>query len=321
MSRGDHQEAIYRDDADREVLLKTLVEGCEKTGWQVHAYVLMGNHYHLLLETPQPNLVAGMKWLQGTYTQRFNSRHRLHGHLFQGRYKALNVDEEEGAHFQVVSTYIHLNPVRAKLMPNEGVPLKSYRWSSYPAFLKPPGSRPVWLRVDRVLGSLGFNDEGSRTRRGYESYMEGRAVECRTHTARATLEQDWTRIRRGWYLGEESFKTRLLERVGNVLGPRRAESVSGGAVQALTEQEAERWLDKALQRLGLDDAALRALPKGAEAKLVMAWWLRSHTTLSRQWVAARLDMGHETRVTLAVRAVSAAKRGSLVGLRQQMVGV
>jgi REP element-mobilizing transposase RayT len=132
MSRGDHQEAIYRDDADRTLFLRCLAEACEKTGWQIHAYVLMGNHYHLLLETPQANLVAGMKWLQGTYTQRFNSRHKVSGHLFQGRYTALNVDEGERRHFQVVSTYIHLNPVRAGVVRAEGETLKAYPWSSYP---------------------------------------------------------------------------------------------------------------------------------------------------------------------------------------------
>jgi REP element-mobilizing transposase RayT len=88
MSRGDHGEEIFRDERDRLRFLETLGEGCEKTGWWVHAYVLMSNHYHLLVETPEANLVAGMQWLQGTYTQRFNSRHRLRGHLFQGRYEA-----------------------------------------------------------------------------------------------------------------------------------------------------------------------------------------------------------------------------------------
>jgi hypothetical protein len=64
-------------------------DGCEQTGWRIHAYVLMGNHYHVLAETPEPNLIAGMKWLQSTYTQRYNARHKVFGHLFQGRYKAL----------------------------------------------------------------------------------------------------------------------------------------------------------------------------------------------------------------------------------------
>src|SRR6059058_422292 len=116
VARGNQGQAIFQDDGDRRSFLKTLGEACEKTGWVVHAYVLMSNHYHLLLETPEANLVAGMKWLQGTYTQRNNSRHELRGHLFQGRYKAIVVDGEEESYFQVVSTYIHLNPARAKLI-------------------------------------------------------------------------------------------------------------------------------------------------------------------------------------------------------------
>ncbi len=92
MNRGDHREPIFKDDEDREAFLVTLGEVCEKTGWQVQALCLMPNHFHLVLETPQPNLVAGMKWFLGTYTARFNRRHKVFGHLFSGRYKSLIVD-------------------------------------------------------------------------------------------------------------------------------------------------------------------------------------------------------------------------------------
>lgn len=84
LDRGDRREAIFGDDEDRQTFLRTLGEVCRRTGWQVHAYVLMSNHYHLLLGTPEPNLVVGMKWFQSTYTMRFNRRHRVGGHLFQG---------------------------------------------------------------------------------------------------------------------------------------------------------------------------------------------------------------------------------------------
>jgi len=89
MNRGDRREAVFEDDQDRERLLETLTEAYEKTGWQVHVYCLMRNHFHLALETPQPNLVVGMKWQLGTYTSRYNRRHKEFGHLFSGRYKAL----------------------------------------------------------------------------------------------------------------------------------------------------------------------------------------------------------------------------------------
>ena len=89
MNRGDRREPIFQDDADRRRFLETLGEACGKTEWQIHAYCLMGNHFHLVVETPKANLVAGMKWLLGVYTSRFNRRHKLFGHLFSGRYKAL----------------------------------------------------------------------------------------------------------------------------------------------------------------------------------------------------------------------------------------
>jgi len=91
MNRGDRRELIFMDDADRQRFVDTLGEVCAKTGWQVHAYVLMPNHFHWVVETPLPNLVAGMKWLLGTDTSRFNRRHKLFGHLFCGRYKSLIV--------------------------------------------------------------------------------------------------------------------------------------------------------------------------------------------------------------------------------------
>ena len=89
MNRGDRREALFEDDRDRQRFLETLGEACGKTGWQVQAYCLMDNHFHLVLQTPQANLVAGMKWLLGTYTSRFNRRHKEFGHLFSGRYKSL----------------------------------------------------------------------------------------------------------------------------------------------------------------------------------------------------------------------------------------
>jgi REP element-mobilizing transposase RayT len=104
MARGNHGQAVFGEDTDRAMFLEALAEACDNTGWRIHDYVLMTNHYHLLLETPEPNLVAGMKWLQGTYTQWCNGRHRPFWHLFQGRYKAVIVDgRKEENYFQVLT--------------------------------------------------------------------------------------------------------------------------------------------------------------------------------------------------------------------------
>ncbi len=152
MARGNQGRDIYADEPDRELWLETLAEACAKTGWRIHAWVMMGNHFHLLLDTPEPNLVAGMKWLQATYTQRYNSRHRLFGHLYQGRYKALVVDGTQGNYLAVVSTYIHLNPARAGLIRIGREPLDSYRWSSYRLYARKSVARPGWLVRERVPG-------------------------------------------------------------------------------------------------------------------------------------------------------------------------
>src|SRR6266545_4622065 len=110
MNRGDRSQRIFLDDQDQRRFLETLGEACGKTGWQVHAYCLMTNHFHLVVETPQANLVAGMKWFLGTYTIRFNRRHKLFGHVFSGRYKSLIVDSSGSGYLRTVWDYVHLNP-------------------------------------------------------------------------------------------------------------------------------------------------------------------------------------------------------------------
>jgi len=150
INRGDHREFIFLDEPDRLLFLSTLEEACEKTGWQVHSFCLMSNHFHLVVETPNANLVEGMKWFLGVYTKRFNSRHRVFGHLFSGRYKALLVDGSGNGYLKTVCDYVHLNPVRAGLLSPEQ-PLEAYRWRSYPLYTA-DSWRPSWLRIDRLLG-------------------------------------------------------------------------------------------------------------------------------------------------------------------------
>src|SRR5579859_4039299 len=171
INRGDRREAIFRDDADRKLFVSTLEKACEKTGWQVHAYCLMSNHFHLVVETPRGNLVAGMKWFLGTYTGRFNRRHKLFGHLFSGRYKSLIVDGSGTGYLKTVCDYVHLNPVRAGLIgPRQS--LHTCPWSSYGQYLKPPSRRPPWLRVDRLLGEWAIQHDDRPGRRQFQTHME-----------------------------------------------------------------------------------------------------------------------------------------------------
>ena len=108
---------VFETDDDRLVFLKRLGETCNSCGWRVHAWVLIGNHFHLLLETPQPNLVAGMKWLLGVFSQGWNRARGRRGHVFQERYKSVPVNgsNADSHYFRIVADYIHLNPARARL--------------------------------------------------------------------------------------------------------------------------------------------------------------------------------------------------------------
>jgi len=301
MARGNHGQAVFHDSQDRQLFLETLGEACGKTGWRVHAYVLMGNHYHLLVETPEPNLVAGMKWLQGTYTQRYNARHRCHGHLFQGRYKAAVVDgRQEETYFQVVSTYIHLNPARSGLIRPGQEHLKRYRWSSYPWYLNRAGKRPAWLRTGKVMGSLRLRPNDIK---GYEAYVEGRVLELVTKAGRQALDEEWEALRRGWYLGGEGFLEKLERYLGEAIEGRQRESHSWEAKAAHDQAAAAAALAQGLAVLGLSATELKQKPKGAAEKAVLAWWLRQRTTVSLRWLSEHLAMGHLTRVSQAVAQV------------------
>ncbi len=176
MNRGDRREDVFENDDDRRLFLETLREVCEKTDWQVHAWCLMRNHIHLVVETPRADLVDGMKWLFGTYTMRYNRRRREFGHLFSGRYKALIVDSSGNGYLKTVCDYVHLNPVRAKLLKPEQ-PLEQFSWSSYPLYLASPDRRPGWLRVDRLLGEWRIPKDSRAGRRMFSEGMERRRQE------------------------------------------------------------------------------------------------------------------------------------------------
>jgi putative transposase len=147
-SRGNGRQKIFFSDNDRELFLKTLSQVVSRYGWICHAYCLMANHYHLLIETPKANLSLGMRQLNGVYTQSFNRRHRKVGHLFQGRFKAILVEKD--SYLLELCRYIVLNPVRVKGNGQAG----AWKWSSYRATA---GSASVaeFLTTDWVLGQFG----------------------------------------------------------------------------------------------------------------------------------------------------------------------
>jgi putative transposase len=308
MSRGNGDDPIFWSDADRELFLKTLDEACVRCGWRIHAFVLMGNHYHLLLETPEANLVAGMKWLQGTYTQRFNGRNKRWGHLFQGRYKALVVDGESGDYFSTLAGYIHLNPARAKLFDLEQGHLEDFEWSSYPLY-GDPAKRPKWLCVDRVLGSCQWLDDVAG-RRAYGEYMQSRVLEIATCENPAEYDVRWRGIRRGWFLGDESFRKQLLERLDGVMSGKQRDSFSGEQALGHDEVEAERLVVLGMKVLKLGEDDLELLRKNCAEKYAIAWLVRRHTCVKNQWIKDRLRMGKATNFATFIKRMEAGEFGT-----------
>jgi len=146
-SRGDRRNAIYQDDVDRSAWLEVLALVCKRHRCIIHCFCQMTNHYHLLVETVEENLSQAMRQLNGLYTQKYNRRHRLVGHLFQGRYKAILVQKE--SYLLELSRYIVLNPVRAKMVTS---PL-DWRWSSH-RYFSGDDSPPAWLERDWLLGQF-----------------------------------------------------------------------------------------------------------------------------------------------------------------------
>jgi REP element-mobilizing transposase RayT len=284
MSRGDRREPIFKGDSDRQNFLETLGEACVKTGWRVHAYCLMPNHFHLVIETPQPNLVAGMKWFLGTYTSRFNRRHKVFGHLFSGRYKSLIVDGSGNGYLGTVCDYVHLNPARAKLLKPEQ-PLREYRWSSWPEYLKPPRKRPAWLRVQRLLGEYRIPEDSVAGRRRLEEGLEARRG--------AEDGEDYKAIRRGWFFGEKALKEELLAQVGAQAGGWHY----GEELRESAEAKAERIVAEELKRRKWEASTLDERRKGDAGKLAIARRLRGgETTMTLSWIADRLGMGTKTHL-------------------------
>ena len=194
-ARGDRREPIYEDDQDRDAFLEIFGRVVEDFNWVGHAYCLMGNHYHLLVETPDANLAKGMRQLNGSYTQWSNRRHRRVGHLFQGRYKAILVDKD--SYLLELCRYIVLNPVRAGMVKSPG----RWPWSSYRATL---GTRdaPTWLSVDALLAQFARSRVVARER--YAQFV-AQGVKA---------QSPWDHLQGQIYLGDKRFVERMQRKLG-----------------------------------------------------------------------------------------------------------
>jgi len=185
-SRGDRRENIYDNDDDREKWLEILGNTCRRFNWRCHAYCLMDNHYHIVIETAEANLSKGMRQLNGVYTQYYNRQHGRVGHVFQGRYKGILVERDE--YLLELARYVVLNPIRANMIKN----IKDWKWSSYNAMIGHGNKRP-WLEMGWILGR--FSKQRKRAIEKYIDFVrEG-----------VGLPSIWSHLQNQIFLGTEKF--------------------------------------------------------------------------------------------------------------------
>jgi putative transposase len=203
--RGNSRRRIFADEGDCAKFVQLLIESLRRYEVVLHAYVLMGNHYHLMAETRRANLGRWMHWLTTAYTVYFNRRHKRAGHLFQGRYKSIVVEAE--GYLLSLSRYVHLNPVRGKVM-GRGDPierrklLRSWRWSSYRGYSGLAKAEP-WVTQERVLGEIGGRARERRVR--YRRFVEEGLLR--------EIESPWEAVQWQTALGREHFLQRLKDHV------------------------------------------------------------------------------------------------------------
>jgi REP element-mobilizing transposase RayT len=283
---------IFKKKGAAEAFERTLAEAAEKYAWRVHAYVVMGNHFHLAVELVEPNLSEGMKWLQGTWIRRFNKFRSWTGRPFQGRYKGLIV--EPGHAFGQVCHYIHLNPVRAGIV--EAKLADSYRWSSLHWFAKK--DRPGWLDPVTVLAQSGGLRDTALGWRKHLSYLQFLGTDEEQKNELVS-----TKLSRGWCLGTKEFlkdmKDEALKR-GASLDRERFEGLGKDEIKGARQVYWEDVLNQAAQLASIDLNQLPA-PKMAPEKSILAAILKQSTSAPNGWLAEKLEIGQPATASQCAR--------------------
>jgi len=303
MSRGNDRRAIVRDDADGQRRCEWLARTVEVYDWRLHAFCLMRNHEHLFVETPEPNLSAGMQHLNGSYTSYFNRRHRRVGHLFQGRFKAQLIDNE--GYYWAISRYIHLNPVRARLVERP----EEWAWSSYRGYHRASIQLP-WVTYNRVLREFGRNADEAR--RAYRRFV-AEGIETK-------LEAPWASAVEGLIVGGDSFVKKVR---GMLSGRRRDRSLP--MVEALRPRPSlSRIIEAVIDEFEADRTTWSPGRRNEDASRAAAAWLaRRRFGYKVREIADALGYRSHGGVVVAVgrmEAASQAMRRTLRRLERQLAG-
>lgn len=276
INRGNYRSDVFQSVGAAQAFVEVIEQAVGRFGWDLGAYVVMRNHYHLAVRTPEPNLSAGMHWLQTTFAARFNRLRSVHGHLFQGRYHGILLQDEEV--WARVVDYIHLNPLRARVV--EPALLPHFRWSSLARFIQ--GKRFKGLTAVDWLATLGLEDNP----RGWSNYTEHLLqVYGNEQAVPETEREQWSK---GWAIGSADWRCELVEAQQQQLSdPMRSEYVD--PVDA-RERQWEIRLGELLRQHGRMEAELSAKGRGTGWKLEVADQMQRELGTSLVWLADRLHI-------------------------------
>lgn len=287
INRGNYRQDLFINEGAHLSFENCLFEACEKCGWVLEGFCVMTNHFHLVVRTPKGNLIYGMKWLQSTFANRYHKFRKVHGKLFQGRYKSLIVEKD--SHLGALLHYVHLNPARAGIVTIDQ--LKDYRWSSY-WYLFNKRTRPEFLDCSGALEAAGGLADTPRGRWKYQDYLKWLSSDVA-----AQKEMAFEKMCRGWALGTKDFKKALLEEAESNEDDVEAEfqktipRYDGKSLREANEIRWEMFLEKGLSALGKETPSIATDLKSAEWKVRLAALLKQKTSATNVWITRQLNMG------------------------------
>ena len=268
-ARGIRKENIFYSDKDKKVFLDKMNETFEKYSFVCYAYCLMDNHYHLFIKTPFANISEGMHYLNTSYTNWFKARHKLTGSIFQGRYKSILVDADSYA--LVLSSYIHLNPLRARMVEN----IEDYSFSSFLDYVGKRSSLVKRLDMSLILGMLS-NDMGESQKRYQQFIMEN-----------ADLKNPFEKSYKNIALGSEKFIERIKDKIDSLSQKREVNRIKD--VSLLSK---ERIIDIISKQFNVEKDAILKKRRGNIHRKLTLYLLKKHSVLSLKQIGELFDMDY-----------------------------
>ena len=304
MARGNGRQHIVRDDLDRDRLVDHLGRAAVRCSWRVYAFAVMPNHLHVVLKTPHPNLARGMQMFLSAYANRWSRRHRFNGHVFQGRYRTELVEDESS--LWTVTRYVHLNPVRGRLVDHPS----AWAWSSYPGYARRV-HRLDWVAYDELLASWSGAFGGADPAGDYRRYVTAGLAE--------PPASPWKEAYHGWILGSEAFIDRVRAMVRT--NPGREQRRESRLIRGVT---LSRVIEVVCASYEIDRSELRRRGSRHPARAALAYLARSFTTVANVGLVEELGVSRAesvpnlTRRFAAWLATDAKVRERLNGLEREL---